>query len=157
MVKFLRFLSLLFVTLTFGLTWCHVMEIPGKLRLRGEQWLTVQHNLYGAFGPPLGSPIEVASIALTWVVFLLVPRRGPARLWTLAAAICVTAGLVEWFWLVSPMNAIIVGLTAQNLPADWTEVRNQWEIGHALHALLFGSGFSALVIAMLVETPGSSH
>jgi hypothetical protein len=157
MLKFLRFLSLLLVTLTFGLTWCHVMEIPGKLRLSGEEWLTVQQNLYVAFGPPLGAPIEVAAIGLTWAVFLLVRRRGPATLWTFAAAISVTAGLVEWFWMVSPMNTIIVGLTADNLPADWPRVRNQWEIGHAIHALLFGSGFSALVIALLVETPGSSR
>jgi hypothetical protein len=157
MLKILRFVNLLLVALTFGLTWCHVMEIPGKLRLTGNEWLMVQHNLYLAFGPPLGAPIEVAAIVLSWVVFLLVLRRGPAAPWTLAAAICVTAGLAVWFWLVSPMNMIISGLAPQNIPADWTEVRNQWEIGHAVHALLFGLGFSALVIALLAETPSSSR
>lgn len=43
-LKVIRFFSLLLVTLTFGLTWCHVMEIPGKLRLDGAQWLTVQQG-----------------------------------------------------------------------------------------------------------------
>jgi hypothetical protein len=32
-------------------------------------------------------------------------------------------------------------------------VRNQWEIGHAIHAGFFGLGFSALVTALLAETP----
>jgi hypothetical protein len=54
-LRTLRFCNLLLVALTFGLTFCHLMEIPGKLRLGGAEWLTVQHNLYIAFGPPLGA------------------------------------------------------------------------------------------------------
>ena len=156
-LKILRFLNLLLVTLTFGLTWCHVMEIPGKLRFDGAQWLAVQHNLYVAFGPPLGAPIEVTSILLTWGVFFLVRRRRTAAFWTLAAAVCVTGGLVVWFRLVAPMNAVLAGWTPETLPADWTAVRNRWETGHAIHALLFGLGFSALVVALLAETPPSSQ
>jgi hypothetical protein len=71
MLRPLRFVNLLLVALTFGLTWCHVMEIPGKLRLSGPEWLTVQHNLYVAFGGPVGGPIEVAAILLTWAVLWL--------------------------------------------------------------------------------------
>src|SRR5262245_6014709 len=44
-VKVLRFVSLLLVALIFGLALCHVMEMPGKLRLNGTEWLTVQQNL----------------------------------------------------------------------------------------------------------------
>lgn len=153
MLKLLRFVNLLFVTLTFGLTWCHVVEIPGKLRLSGSQWLDVQHNLYVAFGPPFGAPIELAAILLTWWVFWLVRRRRPAAWLTLTAAICTTLGLVAWLLLVAPMNEILNGWTAQNLPADWVSVRNQWEAGHALHSLLFGLGFSALVLSVIAETP----
>jgi hypothetical protein len=153
MLKLLRFLNLLFVALTFGLTWCHVVEIPGKLRLTGPQWLDVPHNLYVAFGPPFGAPIELAAILLTWWVFWLVRRRRPAALLTLAAAVCTTLGLVAWWLLVSPMNEILDGWTAQNLPSDWIAVRDRWEAGHALQCLLFGLGFSALAVALIAETP----
>ncbi|HEX3863885.1 MAG TPA: hypothetical protein VHY35_19555 [Stellaceae bacterium] len=153
MLKTLRFLNMLFVALTFGLTWCHVMEIPGKLRLDGSRWLDVQHNLYVAFGPPLGAPIEIAAIALCWLVYFLVRRRGPAAGWTLAAACCTTIGLGLWFWLVAPMNAVIAGWTTEGLPADWASVRNQWEAGQAAHAVMFGVGFGSLVAALLTETP----
>jgi hypothetical protein len=71
MLRPLRFVNLLLVALTFGLTWCHVIEIPGKLRLSGPEWLSVQHNLYIAFGGPVGAPIEVAAILLTWAVLWL--------------------------------------------------------------------------------------
>ena len=120
-----RFLSLLLVALTLGMTFCHVMELPGKLRLEGAAWLTVQQNLYVAFGV-VGAAIEVLAILLTWVVVVQVRSRRPA----------------------------LSGWTPATLPADWTSYRQQWEIGHAIHSALFGLGFSALVIALMVETSG---
>jgi hypothetical protein len=54
------------------------------------------------------------------------------------------------------MNAVLNGWTPRTLPAAWISVRNQWEIGHAVRAGLFGFAFSALVIALLAETPGTS-
>jgi hypothetical protein len=142
---------LLLVALTLGMTFCHVMEIAGKLRLDGQTWLTVQHNLYVAFGT-LGAVIEVLAILLTWVVTAQVRRRGPAFPWTIAAGICVTAGLAVWFAIVAPVNAALSTWTPATLPADWSSYRDRWEIGHAIHAALFALGFGALVVALLVET-----
>jgi hypothetical protein len=147
-LKATRFLSLLLVALTFGMAFCHVMEIPGKLRLNGAQWLTVQQHLYIAFGL-VGAAIEGLSIFLTWLVVFQVYRRRSAFYWTLGAAICVTAGLIVWALLVASMNAALSGWTPETLPADWTDYRNQWETGQAIHAALFGLGFSALAIALL--------
>jgi len=152
-VKILRFVGLLSVTLIFGLAFCHVMEIPGKLRLNGTEWLSVQQNLYVAFGFPLGAAIEILSIVLTWVLVFQVRLRRPAFYWTLAAAISVTAGLAAWFALVAPMNAVFGAWTADAIPADWTRIRDRWEIGHAVHAVLFALGFTSLVVAILAETP----
>jgi hypothetical protein len=143
------------VALTLGMTFCHVMEIPGKLRLDGAAWLTVQQNLYVAFGV-VGAAIELLSILLTWVVAVQVRHRGPAFPWTVAAGLCITAGLAAWFALVAPVNAALSGWTPATLPPDWSSFRDRWEIGHAVYAALFGLGFSALVIALLAETPGNS-
>jgi hypothetical protein len=128
------------------------MDIPGKMRLSGPEWLSVQHNLYVTFGGPVGAPIEVAAILLTWAMLWRVRSRRAAAAWTMAAT-CTTLGLIVWFLLVSPMNGIIADLTPSTLSVDWTAVRNQWEIGHAVHALMFGLGFGALVAALLAETP----
>ena len=151
-VKVLRFVSLFLVALIFGLAFCHVMEMPGKLRLNGREWLVVQQNLYIAFGAPIGTGIEVASILTTWLLVLLVRNRRSALYWTVAAAVCVSVGLVEWFAVVAPINAIFSAWTPGAIPADWTRLRGRWEMGHAIHAALFGLGFTALVIAVLAET-----
>jgi hypothetical protein len=95
----------------------------------------------------------VLSILSTWTLALGVRKRRPAFYWTIVAAVCVTGGLAAWFALVAPMNIVLGAWTPELLPADWTSVRNHWERGHAVHAALFGLGFSALAIALLVETP----
>jgi len=139
-VKVLRFVHLLLVALIVGLAFCHVMEMPGKLRLNGTEWLTIQQNLYIAFGAPIGATIEVAAILTTWLLVFLVWNRRPTFYWTLAAAICVSVGLAEWFVVAAPMNAIVGAWTPGALPADWTHERDRWELEHAIHAALFGIG-----------------
>jgi hypothetical protein len=127
------------------------LEIYGKLRLTGAQWLDVQHNLYIAFGWPVGACIEIGAVVSTWWLMLRTRGRRPAFAWTIAAAVCVTLGLVVWFCLVAPMNAVIAG--AQTPPVNWIAVRNQWEIGQAVHGVLFGLGFGFLLGALLAEAP----
>ena len=74
----------------------------------------------------------------------------------MGAAVSVTAGLAVWFALVAPMNGVLSAWTPQTLPPDWTAVRNQWELGHAIHCAFFALGFGALVIALLAEIAGTS-
>jgi hypothetical protein len=154
-LKLVRFLSLLAVALTLGLTFAHVLEIPGKLRLSGADWLTVQHNLYVGFGT-VGAAVEIAAIALAWLAAILVRDRRPAFAWTLAAALLATAGLVAWGLVVAPVNTALAAWTPETLPADWTAWRNRWELGHALHAGLFALAFGCLAAALLAETPRSA-
>jgi hypothetical protein len=152
-LRVVRFLALLCVALTLGLAFAHVMEIPGKLRLPGEVWLTVQQNLYVAFGPPLGAGVEVAAIALTWLTAVLSRRRRPAFALSVAAGTAATLGLAVWGLIVAPANTTIAAWTAATLTPDWTAVRFRWELGHALHAACLAVGFMALLGAILAETP----
>ena len=70
------------------------------------------------------------------------------------AAVCTTAGLVAWSLRVAPMNALLNGWTPATLPPDWTACRDQWELGHAIHAALFGVALVALLSAMVVMRNG---
>lgn len=142
-MRALRFLTLLGMALILGLAFAHVAELPGKLRLTGPDWLTVQHNLYIGFGA-FAAVAEPLTILLAWIlVFRLRSRPGFAA--ALAAALCVSVGLVVWALVVSPVNAIVNSWTAATLPADWTAYRNRWEVGHAIHAALFAAAFCILL------------
>ncbi len=141
-MRALRTACLTCVALTLGLSFAHVLEIPGKLQLDGPQWLMVQHHLYVGFGT-VGAAIEVAAIVLAWVLAIRL-RRTPEGRDTLAAAILVTIGLIEWALVVAPMNARLNGWTATTLPATWQTTRDRWEAGHAIQAALFFAAFLLL-------------
>ena len=150
LLKFVRFLNLLLVALTLGMTFCHALEYPGKLQLTGSEWLTVQHNVYMAFGV-VGAIIEVTAIATTWIVFAQLRGWKVARVLTLLAALCGTAALGIWFAYVDPVNTALNAWTPETLPDNWTGFRDRWEAGHAASAVLFALAFSALVVAILSE------
>jgi len=70
----------------------------------------------------------------TWVlVFRLWRGRRPGLRPALAAALCVSTGLV-WALAVAPVNAALNGWTAATLPADWSAWLDRRETGHAVHA-----------------------
>jgi len=147
-LRFLLFLNLLLITLVFGLAFTHVMELPGKLLLSGSVWLTVQRTLYTSFGP-FASVVEPLGIALAWTLAVLLRHERPAGRLVLLAALCSSAGVIEWFIVVSPMNTLLNSWAPATLPPDWTATRNRWELGHVGHAILFGAAFCSLAWAML--------
>lgn len=140
------------VPLNFGLAFCHVMEMPGKLQLNGREWLVVQQNPYIAFGTPIGAFIEVASILTTWLLVFLVRDRLPTLYWTVAGRNQRERRFGAAVRRRRAGERHIQRLDAGAIPADWPRVRDRWEIGHAIHAALFGLRFSALAIVLLVET-----
>ena len=151
MLKFLRFVNLLLVALTLGMTFSHALEYSGKVKLDGAEWLTVQHNVYLAFGV-VGAVIEVTAILTTWIVFAQIRSWKLARVLTLLAGLATTAALGIWFGWVDPVNTALKAWTPATMPDNWASFRDQWEAGHAVSAVLFGLAFSALVVAILSET-----
>lgn len=151
LLKFVRFLNLLLVALTLGMTFCHALEHLGKVQLSGPDWLMLQHHVYMAYGV-VGAIIEVTAIITTWIVFAQLRGWKLARLLTLIAALCSSAALGVWFAYVEPVNTALNAWTADTLPSDWARFRDQWEGGHAVGAALFAIAFGALVAAILSET-----
>jgi hypothetical protein len=150
------FLSLLFVALTLGLTFAHVLEIVGKLRLDGREWLTVQQNLYIAFGP-IGGTCEVLAILFAWVTVSQQPRGSTEARYAWTAAVAASVGLVAWALVVAPMNTVLSAWTPESIPADWMRVRNRWEIGHATQAVLYAIAFVALALGPARARPSDSR
>jgi hypothetical protein len=115
----------------------------------------VQHSLYLYFAW-VGAFAEVGAIACLVVLSVLLRNRRAVFHLTLAATLCIAAGLAVWFAVVSPANAQMAQWSRVPLPANWTDVRRQWEFGHAASAVLDLVGFGALVLSLVVDTPKSA-
>jgi hypothetical protein len=138
-------LARVFVALTLGLAFAHVLELTGKRQLAGPDWLMVQQHLYVAFGS-VGAVVELLAITLTWLTLVQRRRAGRGSRRVTVAALSVTLGLIVWALVVSPMNGVLNAWTAASLPDDWSLVRNRWELGHAIQAAHFAVGFIALEV-----------
>jgi lysylphosphatidylglycerol synthetase-like protein (DUF2156 family) len=152
-VALLRILAIVPTGLIFALSFAHLMELPGKLRLDGTAWLTVQQNLYIAFGTA-GAILEPLAIGFSFACAAVLWWRGKPAGLPLLAGVLTLAALIECALVVSPMNSLLNGWTPATLPPDWTRCRNQWELGHAIHSVLFGAALVALFASALQERSG---
>ncbi len=157
-MRVLTILSLLFVAITFGLTLAHALEWPGKRRLDEAAYRTVQQIYYPGF--TLGGLAEVAGVIALAVLLYLTPFAGSGFWWT-AAAFVLLAGAVSVYWLMThPVNRFWVKDIAMTAPGkgffatfaggkagDWMEMRNIWELSHAIRAGLATLSLISIAIA----------
>jgi hypothetical protein len=151
-LKIARFISIFLAALAFGLTYAHVMELPGQRALSGAEWLAVQHTFYGGYAIT-GAIAEIVGLLATLVVLALVRHRPVMRILLLLAALCPVAMLVFYFIGNAPLNAQIASWTPTTLPADWQQVRDAWSSWHVASAVAAFIWLVLLLATTLYDTP----
>jgi Domain of unknown function (DUF1772) len=160
MLPALQVVTIVLAAIGMGLSLAHALELPGKLRLGKDAYLTVQTIYYPGFtiGGMFG---EAGAILATFALVLLTPQGTPAFWLTLAALACL---LIEHalYWIVThPLNkAWLAGEKLQGAGAtffaagrdsqsdrSWTELRDRWEYSHVARTVFAALSFIALVVA----------
>ena len=85
-----------------------------------------------------------ANTALAWAM-----RGRRAFVFVLICLGCLVANLVIFFAFTFPANQVTNNRT--EVPADWQQLRWQWEVSHAVNAVIAFAGFCSLVLSVLVE------
>lgn len=148
----IRFSNLLFAALGFGLTLAHTLELPGKRKLDGAEWLAVQHTFYGGFAI-VGGIAEVLGLCSAILALVMLRTNRTARVGTAIAAVCFL-GMLGCYWFGNrPINADVAAWTATTLPADWMTYRDRWDAFHATSTVFAAVAFVALAFATLSEAP----
>jgi len=150
-----RFVAVMLAALTFGLGFCHLMQLPSRMGWDQYLWVgsTVQGGLYAAFGS-IGAVIFLATVIALGLTAYFVREHGrPGFKLAAAAAALFALALVLWWVLVYPVNVELAKWIDGPVPADWTDYRARWEWGHAIIALVELAGFGALVGSVLADTP----
>ncbi|MEN3974454.1 DUF1772 domain-containing protein [Emcibacter sp. SYSU 3D8] len=148
-----RFLSLLLTSLSLGMSFAHVLEMPVRLRWPATFWadVTTFHGLYDMFGR-IGAVIDVSAIGACAILAVLVRARRPAFAFSLTAAIMLAIGLGLWFAQVSPMNAVMADWSTYVGAVAVDPVRQQWEFGHTTVAIAKLLAAAALFLSVLADT-----
>jgi hypothetical protein len=151
LLAFWRLTTIMLTAVSMAAAFGHLLELPAKRTYDGALWLHLLQTLYPTFGSVSGFA-EIAAV-VTSIVLVVMVRHRPAFGYTLVAALCmVSVHAAFWIW-VAPVNATLVPLTPETLPANWTALRDQWEYTHAVRALLQIVALGALVLSILVEIP----
>jgi hypothetical protein len=145
-MRVLTILCLMLVAAKFGTSLAHVAELPGKLRLDEATYKAVQAIYYPGF-TIVGLVGEFGGIIALAVLIYLTPY-GNNRFWlTVAALVFLLAGHATYWLMTHPVNNFWVKDVAMSAPGstffstfagakagDWTELRNRWELSHAIIA-----------------------
>ena len=113
----------------------HVLELPNKLPMPREEYLTVQ-RMYRGWN--FAGYVVVAALITT--LWLAIVSEGEARLPAIIAFLAILATQAVFWGFTFPVNQRTHNWTAT--PDDWERLRDRWEISHAVSALL---NFIALV------------
>lgn len=145
----LRFVSVLLTAVAMAGGFAHLLELPNKIALSREDYLTVQ-KIYQGWAL-LGIAVVGALVSTT--VLAVQVRRTPTEFYlTLAAALCIALSLIVFFVLTFPANRQTANWTV--LPENWQELRRRWEYSHAVGAGLYLLALSLLTLSLLVGRRG---
>jgi hypothetical protein len=137
-----QFLAIVFTALALVPAGAHLFELPNKIGLAREAYFIVQsiYRGWALFGIVLIGSL-VANLALA-----IIARRQRAPFWLALLGFLLMAGtLVVFFTWTHPANQATSNWTVA--PADWQELRRQWEYAHALAAVLTFAALCAVTLS----------
>ncbi len=143
-MKFVFFISLLLTAINTSAALAHLFELPNKMALNSQDYLTVQ-QIYRGWSL-LGF---VVFGALLFNLVLAILLRGHRLAFPLAlTGFLGVAAANAIFWIFTfPVNRQTNNWTI--LPDTWVQLRRQWEYSHAAGAAFSFLALSALILAAL--------
>ena len=150
-MTFLRFTALLFAALALGPALAHLLELPNKIGLPREAYLTVQ-QVYRGWA--LLGIVVFGALVCTLALAIGARRHRREFIPALVAFLCI-AGTQAIFWTFTFPANVQTGQWTM-LPEHWQALRTQWEYSHAASAVLNLAAFIALIVAVLAR-PGTNR
>ncbi|HZN27461.1 MAG TPA: DUF1772 domain-containing protein [Burkholderiales bacterium] len=142
-----RFFSLLFAALALAPALAHLLELPNKIGLSRDDYLTVQ-QIYRGWAV-LGFVVAGALLS-TLVLTIMVRKRRREFVPTLIAFLCIVGTQVVFWTFTFPANQQTANWTM--LPDNWMALRAQWEYSHAASALLNLIAVIALIFSVTARS-----
>jgi hypothetical protein len=145
-LRTLRLIAVLSTAVAMAAGFAHLLELPSKMLLSREEYLTVQ-QIYRGWA--LLGVVVVGALVTSSIVASRVRDRPAEFYLTLTAAVCTALSLAIFFLFTYPSNRQTRNWTT--LPDNWETLRRQWEYSHAVGAGLYFVALSALTLSLLVR------
>jgi hypothetical protein len=145
-LKVVQFIAIVLTALALVPAGAHLFALPNKIGLVQEQYFIVQ-SIYRGWA--LFGAILIPAVLVNLVLAVMLRGRGTPFILALLAALCMAAILVIFFMWTYPANQTTNNWTT--VPANWEELRRQWEYSHAANALITFVAFCSVTLSALVS------
>jgi hypothetical protein len=144
-VKLLQFVAIVLTALALVPGGAHLFALPNKINLGVSDYFIVQ-GIYRGWAL-LGIVLIGAALANFALAILIREQRAPF-MFALASLLCLLATLAIFFAFTFPANQATHNWT--DAPANWQQLRWQWETSHAVNAAITFAAFCSLTISVLL-------
>jgi hypothetical protein len=143
-LRMVQFLALILTALALVPTGAHLFELPNKINLSRDAYLTVQ-GIYAGWA--WFGIIDLAALIMN--IVLAIKLRGQRRAFpfAVAAALCFVVFFVIFFTWTFPANQVTANWTT--LPEDWSGLRQEWEYSHAVNAVVMLIALCSVTLAVI--------
>ena len=145
MLKAIQFVAMVLTALTLVPLGAHLFALPNKIDLAQTDYFIVQ-NIYRGWA--LFGVVMIGAVLANLALALLTRWQGTAFVLVVMNLLCLIITLAIFFAFAYPANVATNNWTA--VPADWRSLRWQWEVSHAVDAVIAFAGFCALTWSLLV-------
>jgi hypothetical protein len=168
MLLTLKVATVFLASIAMALSMAHALELPGKLRLDKQAYLTVQPIYYPGF--TVGGFSEILGILATGALLYMTSTSGGVAFSLTIGALIALIAMHAAYWIIThPVNNFWVkdedlkgvgagffAFGAMKRPASngaasdegWKGLRNRWEFSHVLRAVLAVVALILLIIAV---------
>jgi hypothetical protein len=143
-LKIVQFVALLLNALALVPAGAHLFALANKIGLSAEQYFIVQ-NIYRGWA--LFGIVLFSALLADLVLAISLRGRGTPFVFALVAFVCTALTLVIFFTWTFPANQATQNWTA--VPANWEQLRRQWEYSHAANALVTLVAYGSVVLSVL--------
>ena len=143
-LKTVQFLALVLTALALVPAGAHLFALANKINLAQEQYFIVQ-NIYRGWA--LFAVVWIGALLANFALAVMLRGRGRPFVLALIAGLCVAAMLAIFFTWTYPANQATDNWTT--IPADWEQLRRQWEYSHTANALVTFVAFCSVALSVL--------
>lgn len=146
-----QFISILLTALVTGVFWGTWLGLSRSMAsLTPETFLTIGHTMIGNLGTIMAILMPAAILSVAVVLYLLFRDRSVKPLYlTLAGFVLFVIALLITLIVEVPIDNQIAGWTVASLPTNWQQLRNQWELFHAIRSWVSVLGLALLLGGVL--------
>jgi hypothetical protein len=144
----LQSLAVITVALVLVPTGAHIFELPNKLGLAPQDYLTVQ-KIYR--GWDMFGFVIAAALLATGAHAYFVRANSESLRWSLVAFAGIVATQLLFWALIYPLNELTQNWSV--LPSDFESARTQWEYAHAACFALNLMSLAAIILAIQSSRP----